>query len=586
MERTGHGSLPIKGDHKLVKSSTTSRNKPPSPSITHSDNMNSRSSSRSSTKSPSTHRASPSLSSKDRRTPSPSFKKGGRKKSRESPLLSDGEKEKEKKEDSKERSRRSRSGPPRVGRNQTPDGKGGEGEKVEGEKVGGEGATQQQSTKENGSKKKDRARAPTELDKTFLATSSNIEDDVFVEKELEEIQSQLQERAAKAINTGSSFTRFTSKGGEGKKVSARRPSVTNSLLVSEFSDVASENSDISSSRLGLQREPILTVEGATEQLESMSLKDLEKLQEIINKKKEEKIKREKEAEFLAATVVEGTHTEEEGDGEEEDEENRGRVRADSIGPEIRRARTIARHEASNNENNNCVNSNNVNPAEDPVNPTTPPLLPTGAQSPAVTPGGTPITSGRPSAPTELMFTSYLGSKDSRSVEVAERIAQRDRENLRDIKAASGRAGKGHSFIGSMIDNDKMLSSASSSNDNTTDLDASSDLLCSMTSDTNSNFSYTGDGDVVVSDDEDMGETTKVLDKSGNVYSKSPKQLSFSYRRPPPHVPTLQLEVLRSPKSDKKFVSAPDPNRSMKNLTDGEAAFSPRSMTESEASADL
>lgn len=276
--------------------------------------------------------------------------------------------------------------------------------------------------------------------------------------------------------------------------------------MSEFSDVASENSDISSSRLGLQREPILTVEGATEQLEGMSLKDLEKLQEIIRQKKEEKINKEKEAEALAAAVVEqdvvgGAM----GEGEE-DEESRGRTRADSIGPEIRRARTIARHEASNNENNNHVNSNNnANPAEDPSDdrPTTPPILPTGAQSPAVTPGGTPINSRRPSAPTELMFTSYLGTGDSRSIEVAERTAQRDRENLRDIKAASGGAGKGHSFIGNMIDNDKLLSSCSSSNDNTTDLDASSDLLCSMTSDTNSNYS-TGDGDAVISDDEEGG----------------------------------------------------------------------------------
>ena len=74
----------------------------------------------------------------------------------------------------------------------------------------------------------------------------------------------------------------------------------------------------------------------------------------------------------------------------------------------------------------------------------------------------------------------------------------------------------------------------------------------------------------------MDVPSQVLDKSGNVYNKSPKGISFSYRRPPPNVPTLQLEVLRSPKSDRKFVSAPDPNKSMKNLTDGEAAFSPRS----------
>ena len=112
---------------------------------------------------------------------------------------------------------------------------------------------------------------------------------------------------------------------------------------------------------------------------------------------------------------------------------------------------------------------------------------------------------------------------------------------------------------------------------------SSDLLCSMNSETNSNYS-TGEIEMV---DADVGnlevDDSKVRDTSGNVYSKSPKQLSFSYRRPPPTVPTLQLDVLRSPKSERKFVSAPDPERSISNLTDGEAAFSPRSISESEIS---
>ena len=106
----------------------------------------------------------------------------------------------------------------------------------------------------------------------------------------------------------------------------------------------------------------------------------------------------------------------------------------------------------------------------------------------------------------------------------------------------------------------------------------------MTSETNSNYST---GEIVVSDEDVDGDADrddgKVRDTSGNVYSKSPKQLSFSYRRPPPSVPTLQLEVLRSPRSDKKFVSAPDPERSISNLTDGDAAFSPRSISESEIS---
>ena len=82
---------------------------------------------------------------------------------------------------------------------------------------------------------------------------------------------------------------------------------------------------------------------------------------------------------------------------------------------------------------------------------------------------------------------------------------------------------------------------------------SSDLLCSMNSETNSNYS-TGEIEMV---DADVGnlevDDSKVRDTSGNVYSKSPKQLSFSYRRPPPTVPTLQLDVLRSPKSERKLL---------------------------------
>ena len=220
--------------------------------------------------------------------------------------------------------------------------------------------------------------------------------------------------------------------------------------------------------------------------------------------------------------------------------------------------------------------------------TTPPILPTGAPSP-----GTGREDGRPGAPNLQMFASYLGDGDTRQIEVAERTAQREKDHLRDQKlekereevqteGSSGRSIKVHSFIGSMIAKDKLQSSTESSAttlDNT-ELETSSDLLCSMTSDTNSNLST---GEIVVSDDDVDGNDGKVRDTSGNVYPKSPKQLSFSYGRPPPSVPTLQLEVLRSPKSERKFVSAPDPERSISNLTDGEAAFSPRSISESEIS---
>mmetsp|Transcript_21262 Transcript_21262/g.42452 ORF Transcript_21262/g.42452 Transcript_21262/m.42452 type:complete len:636 (-) Transcript_21262:50-1957(-) len=634
MDRHGSSShQPIKGDHKLAKSSGF---KPPSPSF-NSDNHGSRSSSRASTKSPSTHRSSPGIGKSDRRTPSPSFKKGGRKKSSTPTPGGKGDDKKDSSSgggnnsvgsgkgeagsafvpagkapssgdeganSSKERHRRSRSGPPKYrGKRDSADdtslqvGGGGVGSAT--------GTSTNAATSNSGGEKKikDKARAPTDLDKTFLATSSNIEDDVFVEKELEEIQSQLQERAAKVIhNTGSSFTRFTSglrmadsdpsESSLIKKVSPRRPSV-NSLTgynITDFSDVASENSDISSSRLNFPpTAPVLTVETAAQSLEQFSLKDLDLLEKIIAEKR---MARERE---MNKAVGKKKNKKGGKDGEkgkakgEEDDEGRGRPRADSIGPEVRRARTIARHEAANNENNSSLNNSNITVVEPTIleaggetvnggGSTTPPILPTGAPSP-----GTGREDGRPGAPNLQMFASYLGDGDTRQIEVAERTAQREKDHLRDQKlekereevqteGSSGRSIKVHSFIGSMIAKDKLQSSTESSAttlDNT-ELETSSDLLCSMTSDT-------------MSDDDVDGDDGKVRDTSGNVYPKSPKQLSFSYGRPPPSVPTLQLEVLRSPKSERKFVSAPDPERSISNLTDGEAAFSPRSISESEIS---
>lgn len=169
----------------------------------------------------------------------------------------------------------------------------------------------------------------------------------------------------------------------------------------------------------------------------------------------------------------------------------------------------------------------------------------------------------------MFASSYLKevqvNDPNRAIEVADRLAQRERDNERDGKLG---------LIGNMISNDKskIATSSSSIADNTTDFDTSSDIMCSMYSDTNSFYS----------DDEEVIEEEEVRPSS---YSKSPKQLSFANGRPPPNVPTLQLEVLRSPRGERDRVKAPDPDKAVVTLTEGENAFafSPRSISESEFS---
>jgi hypothetical protein len=251
------------------------------------------------------------------------------------------------------------------------------------------------------------------------------------------------------------------------------------------------------------------------------------------------------------------------EGEGETDDNRGRTRSDSIGPEIRKARIIARLDSIDSSAQSGDKSA-ATPDSDPSPvSTTPPAIPTDGQ----VSGTSASPERRPGAPNLQMFaSSYLKDvqvKDpNRAIEVAERLAQRERDNERDGKLG---------VIGNMISKDKkaILTSSSSLADNTTDFDTSSDIMCSMYSDTNSFYS---DNDEVI--EEEVRPSS---------YSKSPKQLSFANGRPPPNVPTLQLEVLRSPRGERDRVKAPDPDKAMVTLTEGENAFSPRSISESEFS---
>ena len=304
MELT-RGSQPVKGDHTVHRSSTQSR-KPPSPSFNQSDGPSSRSSSRNSTRSPFTHATSPIVHKNDRRTPSPGGLKNKKKKSKDGKDTGGGEGKQSQsprnpspstlkyynssgdEKSSSQPHRRSRSGPPTF--------------RTKGGKPGSRGSTPtndaapDDSTNQAAShptKRRSTVRAPTELDKTFLATSSNqhIADDDFHDMELEEIQSQLQERAAKVIqHTG--FTRFSSsalcvdpsqadQNIQIKKVSPRRPSLNSQIsnfTASDF-DAVSETSDISSSRLNVSggiSQHSFTVDNAAQAFDAMSISELER----------------------------------------------------------------------------------------------------------------------------------------------------------------------------------------------------------------------------------------------------------------------------------------------------------------------
>jgi len=123
---------------------------------------------------------------------------------------------------------------------------------------------------------------------------------------------------------------------------------------------------------------------------------------------------------------------------------------------------------------------------------------------------------------------------------------------------------------------------------TTDRDKFSELSLDDDSYTDDDMGEEGGGD------EDLDEGGRRIPNNSNssndddrvkeVYSKSPKQLSFGYKPPPSNIPTLKLSVLRSPRGEEGSVCAPDPQKAVYTLSDGDKAFSPRSYTSCDDSA--
>ena len=486
--------------------------------------------------------------------------------------------------------------------------------------------------------KRSAARAPTELDKTFLATSSNIEDGSF-DVELEQIQSELQRQATKVMSSGSnSFLSHFSSGyripsTSTVKVSPRRPFHSrpfNQLHVSDF-DVVSEGSDISSSRLNVPSAPVFSLETAAYSLDSMSLSDLEILERMIatKKKKKEKataqhteVKRKKNKKKNAKKRA-GNNSERYSDADEElyksygplspaavaararsEEDGRDRSRSDSIGPEVRRARALARmdyHEFVpdaveidgvyySSKVLDILDGNGTADENDPsrILGTTPPAIPTTDDHQEEGGSESPSPQLRPGAPNLQMFASEL--RKNVLADVAEFTRKVDMEEYRLPSRKSDIVDYGLPSSGSLVSNAKsgrainvanMMShdmfdgsTQSVTDTTTTDLDTYSDdgYVCSMCSDTNSNVSNECNAS---SDDETLN----------NCYSKSPKQLSFASTRKKgvSAVPALQIASLtpKSHESERK-VTAPDPRKVKATINDGENAFSPRSIGEDDA----
>ena len=240
------------------------------------------------------------------------------------------------------------------------------------------------------------------------------------------------------------------------------------------------------------------------------------------------------------------------------EEDRGRPRADSIGPEIRRANALSRREAYEAAAAKSSSDAGVTAA------VSEPYISSGRFHTSGGSRGSPD-SRRPGAPIEKMFASALDNKD-RAKEVEENMRQRDRggatRSSYDRRPSDG-VGVGLLGIDAMIYRDRKEME-----------DTASDRVYSIYSDTNSNFSGPYD------DEDGVGaDANENNDDEAQGYSKSPKQLSFAdYRKPPSNIPNLNLSVLRSPRGERRCVTAPDPLTAKTQLTDGEKAFSPRSMT--------
>jgi len=181
-----------------------------------------------------------------------------------------------------------------------------------------------------------------------------------------------------------------------------------------------------------------------------------------------------------------------------------------------------------------------------------------------------------------MFASKLeGVEASRVGEVAERMAARERDAVREKEREEmlfqGGTTGGKGGIGAMIENDRERRATETM---AAAVDVSvSDVMSSIYSDDiGSNFSDDYEGG------EDGGEEAEEGGKDNNVYSKSPNGLVFYIKpRVQPNVPSLKLSVLRSPSGGtSRDILAPNPALAVRQLSNGDKAFSPRSAGEGDS----
>jgi hypothetical protein len=262
-----------------------------------------------------------------------------------------------------------------------------------------------------------------------------------VDLELEEIQSALQERTAQVIKhkTGDGPRIVSDNSDHGSnpqilKVSPRRPSFLQ------------------------QPAPQLDVASAERSLKEMSLDDLAKLEEMCRRQREARDGSDAAAPIPAPLSAPVSAAAAAAPPAEAEDDGRGRPRADSIGPEIRRAQVLARHEAARAEAvKGAAQAPEAAKEKEPSSSDADKEKGhekgrKGEEGKEFSPERTG-TEGRPGAPIDKMFASFLGGvPPSRQGEVSEGLANRERAARNE--EGGGAAPKPRGGIGAMIENDK------------------------------------------------------------------------------------------------------------------------------------
>jgi hypothetical protein len=434
-------------------------------------------------------------------------------------------------------------------------------------------------------------RKPTELDVSFLNYHLNTGPDAegLVESELEEIQSQFQSRLAyiavdkskSNANNPSTMVNASPASGNVVKVSPRRPhnytGDTTEDYGSEVSSVSNLTNPPAGGFGGKTSDEIAAAAQRTmtanmlNSIDSMSLQQIEETVELLllaakQRKSSQGATGQQDADDQGAAEVQR-------DGEpqykmdEDDDEARGRPRADSIGPEIRRSKVAARHEAAakveREQREQVARSRDTKESVEKGGDG-------GEDNKEFSPErtGTEMlgTSAGRRPTIDKMFASRADGyvDEIRGQEIEEGIKLRDRDAVREQMLGNATANntKSKSGIGAMIESDR--NSINTHNDVST-----SDLMSSIYSDTGSDYSDDYEDNNAEGGDGDN------IKNNGTVYSKSPNGLVF-YGKPRVNVPSLKLSVCRSPRNTNEVVVAPDLSLAVREISQGDKAFSPRS----------